>query len=436
VEVFGRRGAIVFDDPWAARDAYIDVLLGVCTVDAFAAEHVRDGGDLSVALTLLEQQRHALLMYTSCAWFFWDLAGLETVQCLRYAARAFDLLRELGETPPLEAFLDVLAGAESNQPHEGTGADVWHRHVDPARVDAERAAAHLALVGLLEQERPTERIGAWDIVEDSHRIEHRGTLAMTTGVLRLRHRRTRREEAHAYAAVLIDALEVLGSVRPADAERDAADTAEVFGAFDEGMRLSQLLRLVNERFGPSEFGLERALPDAAEQIVASAAAAVEERFDDAYDRLYRFNRADLRALVRAGLALPPAIRLAAQEALARRLERDILAQQGSWDSKAYDAALQTAREAGSYGLTIDAPRAAAVLEHTLEAAVRRGLEGDDAAVDAVLALRHLARSLGVGIDLSRSQELVYDVVLDGGDERVRVLAEALDLAVSTLGIPR
>jgi hypothetical protein len=54
----------------------------------------------------------------------------------------------------------------------------------------------------------------------------------------------------------------------------------------------------------------------------------------------------------------------------------------------------------------------------------------------VLALRHLARSLGVGLDLSRPQELVYDAVLAGGDDRVRVLAEALDLAVGTLGIPR
>ena len=152
--------------------------------------------------------------------------------------------------------------------------------------------------------------------------------------------------------------------------------------------------------------------------------------------MYRFNRTDLRALVQAGLTLPPAIRLAAEEALARRLEREILAQQGSWDSKAYAAALDTAREAASYGLTIDAPRARGVLEQTIAAAVGRALEGDDAAVDAVLALRHLARSLGVGLDLARPQELVYDAVLAGGDEQVRMLAEALDLAVSALGIPR
>jgi hypothetical protein len=259
---------------------------------------------------------------------------------------------------------------------------------------------------------------------------------LSAGVIRLRHRRTGREDAFAYAAILIDALEVLGSVRAADLRRDDVDTTELFHAFEHDQRLSQLLRSVNDRFGPNEFGLERALPDRAEQIVASAVAAVQDRFDDAYDRLYRFNRAELRSFVRAGLTLPPAIRLAAEEALARRLEREILAQQGSWDSRAYSAALQTAREAESYGLSIDAPRARTVLEQTINLAVRRALEADEAAVDAVLALRHLARSLGVGLDLSRPQELVYDALLAEGSDDVRVLAEALDLAVGTLGVPR
>src|SRR5262249_58775644 len=103
-EVFERRGRAVLRDPWAARDAYVDVVVGATTVEAFAADHVT--GDPVEALTLLECQRHALLMYTSCGWFFNDLAGLETVQILRYAARCLDLLAELGEDPPTAAVLD------------------------------------------------------------------------------------------------------------------------------------------------------------------------------------------------------------------------------------------------------------------------------------------------------------------------------------------
>src|SRR5690606_40493590 len=90
------------------------LLLGARSWDDFAGEHII--GDGHEAGLLLDAQRNALLMYTSCGWFFNDLAGIETVQILRYAARAMDLYRQLGEEPPEAAFLDVLARARSNDP--------------------------------------------------------------------------------------------------------------------------------------------------------------------------------------------------------------------------------------------------------------------------------------------------------------------------------
>jgi hypothetical protein len=373
-------------------------------------------------------------MYTSCAWFFWDLAGLETVQCLRYAARAIDLLVELGEEPPLEAFFDRLAEARSNQPAEGDGLAVWQRHVEPARVDADRVVAHIALAGLLAR-RPEGQVAAWEILEDHHRSGLRGALRVNAGLVTLRHKRTRRVTRHAYAVMLIGALEVLGAVRPADDDRDAADIGRLFEGLERGDRLSVLLRYVGERFGPEEFGLDRALPDAAEQIVAGAAASLEKRFAGAFERLYTFNREELLSLARAGLPLPAAIRLPAEHALARRLEAEITAQQGSWDPGAYEAALGTAHEAQLFGLTIDAPRARVALEQTLAAAVRRAVAGEPDAVDAALAVRDLATSLGVGIDLAGPQEAVYDALLGGDRDDLRPLGKALGLAADHLGVP-
>ena len=80
---------------------------------------------------LPDAQRNALLMYTSCGWFFNDLAGIETVQVLRYAARTIDLYEELGETPPVEGFLEVLAEAVSNDPAAGDGRKLWFDEVLP-----------------------------------------------------------------------------------------------------------------------------------------------------------------------------------------------------------------------------------------------------------------------------------------------------------------
>jgi hypothetical protein len=74
-------------------------------------------------------------MYTSCGWFFSDLAGIEPVQILKYAGRVIDLMDQLGFPSPRGRFLELLAGAKSNQPEFGTGADIYRQIVERARVD-------------------------------------------------------------------------------------------------------------------------------------------------------------------------------------------------------------------------------------------------------------------------------------------------------------
>ncbi|HEX5889342.1 MAG TPA: DUF3536 domain-containing protein, partial [Pyrinomonadaceae bacterium] len=86
-------------DPWAARNDYVSVLLDPQAKEDFLARHAV--GTLNEAervrvFQLLEMQHSALLMFTSCGWFFSDLAGIETLQVLRYAARVIDLQEQLG----------------------------------------------------------------------------------------------------------------------------------------------------------------------------------------------------------------------------------------------------------------------------------------------------------------------------------------------------
>ena len=109
------EAADLLRDPWAARNDYISVILD---------PRKRASLDPRV-LDLLEMQRSALLMFTSCGWFFSDLAGIETLQVLRYAARVIDLMDQLGLDPPRKKFLDILSEARSNRPEKGTGADIF-----------------------------------------------------------------------------------------------------------------------------------------------------------------------------------------------------------------------------------------------------------------------------------------------------------------------
>jgi alpha-amylase/alpha-mannosidase (GH57 family) len=286
VEVFERRGAEVFPDPWGARDAYGAVLSGAVPVEEFLADHVADAGDEArrvEALTLLEQQRHALLMYTSCAWFFWDLAGLETVQCLRYAARALDLLAELGEEPPLDAFLDVLASARSNQPAEGDGRRVWRRHVEPARVNAARAVAHLALTSLLTGEQG-ERVGAFDVVDADHVVVRVPSLTAVTGTVTLVHRRTGRRVERCYAALHGGGYDVVGASRPANPDGDRADQEALRAAVESLAPVADVAALVRDRFGGDTIGIHSALPGEGDALLAVAAADLDDHLARAVQR--------------------------------------------------------------------------------------------------------------------------------------------------------
>ncbi len=127
----------LFIDPWQARNASITLVLDEThSREKFLFEHA--GRWLSKdeewrALTYLELQRMLLLMYTSCGWFFNDVSGIETIQILKYAARAIDLMDQLGLPPVRDRFLDILAEAKSNRPEMGTGADIFRRLVEPLK---------------------------------------------------------------------------------------------------------------------------------------------------------------------------------------------------------------------------------------------------------------------------------------------------------------
>jgi alpha-amylase/alpha-mannosidase (GH57 family) len=449
VEVFERRGSVVLSDPWAARDAYVDVVLGAVSIEDFAARWVRgESGDAVVeALTLLEAQRHAMLMYTSCGWFFNDIAGLETVQVMRYAARAVDLLDELGESPDVPEVLALLDAAVSNDPSEGTGRDIWRHQVEPTRVGAARVVAHLAMVDLLERSDPPATLGGYEVIVHRHDHGDRGSVEMCSGRVELRHRRTWRRHEYVYAALRMGALEITGALRRTvgDAAADDESIAAFGSAFRDGERVSGLVRRMVDDIAPAseggeEFGLESALPDAADQVLRSTAQSLADRFDMVFERLVTDASDTFEALTIAGYPLPPDLKVPVQMASARRLEADLVALGRGYSALTYRSARETAEQARAQGLSLTTPDVSAALrEATLTAVSSAVDERHLTAVEAAIALVRLALLIDHQFDLSRAQDLVYFALVDGTAETVgmlRPLGVVLGLAVDTLGIPR
>jgi hypothetical protein len=135
-------------DPWAARDAYIDVVLGTEPSGAFAATWVGNRAPVEARRTLLkllEAQRWRLAMFSSDGWFWDDPVRLETRQVMRFAARAAQLTDEIGGTDLERRLLEDLTLLRS--PRQGLdGAAIYRAALEevgrqPVQADEEQASA-------------------------------------------------------------------------------------------------------------------------------------------------------------------------------------------------------------------------------------------------------------------------------------------------------
>jgi hypothetical protein len=126
-------------DIWVARDAYVDVVTGAMSREAFVAEHhgpSTNASDAGVLLDLMDAQRWRLAMYASCSWF-WDVPDrVETASALRAAIRAARLVDGLSDTDLEGRLIDDLRLVEGET---ADGADL--------------AGAALAAVGVQRAER-------------------------------------------------------------------------------------------------------------------------------------------------------------------------------------------------------------------------------------------------------------------------------------------
>ncbi len=135
-EHYFQLGPTFFRDPTLALAEYGRVLAGADNLEDFLARHGRSGlgpAERSTACRLLVMQRCALASFSSCAWFFDDIARIEPLNGLTNARRALDLLLATGGPDVEEGFERILHEAQSNQHKDWDGAFLWRTQISPRR---------------------------------------------------------------------------------------------------------------------------------------------------------------------------------------------------------------------------------------------------------------------------------------------------------------
>ncbi|MDT7602756.1 MAG: hypothetical protein QOF61_753 [Acidobacteriota bacterium] len=412
--VFERQGTDLFRDPWRARDDYIALLVGARTRAEFLGEHAArtlNDAEQTRALTLLEMQRGALMMFTSCGWFFNDLSGIETVQVLRYAARVLDLLEELDAPVPRAQFLELLAAAESNVRAYGNGADIFRAQVETSRVTPRRVAASLAISGLVATPDERGQSAGYDFTRANFDRRQHGRLALSTERLSLESMATGKRFDFSAASMHFGDVDFYCALREFAGEEQFAASAQKLREEFRASSLPRLLRLVREEFGPAEYGLEHLLPEGRLGIYEIVFGQMIERFTEQYEFLYEENRRNIEMLHEAGFELPTELRAAAEFTVGRRFEVKLQGLEREPSHATLRAAVEVADELARLGYRVDRARTRRLIEHLITRAVKDAVESPSVEnLEAAFDLIRIAHTLGLEADVERAQEIAYEAV--------------------------
>ena len=319
-------------DPWAARDDYIDVVLhrSGANVERFLqhhATHKLSEAEQVTALKLLEIQRHAMLMYTSCGWFFDDLSGIETVQVIQYAGRALQLAEELFKIGLEAHFLELLETAESNLPALRNGRTIFERMVRPAQITLLEVAGHYAVSTLFEEYSDDTDIYCYNFVQDDLRKQAAGRAKLHVGKVTVRSRITREHELMTFAVLYIGDHNLSGGVRPFQGE-DAYealtnDLQETFERAD----FPDIIRVLDKHFGDSTYSVRSLFRDQQRKALNMITSFMTEEAQSNYQQIYDTHAPLLRFLSDVDAPVPKALRTAAELVIESDLQRALVSEE-------------------------------------------------------------------------------------------------------------
>jgi alpha-amylase/alpha-mannosidase (GH57 family) len=411
--LFEDEASSLLKEPWKAREDYIDVLLQ--PHPDVRKDFLAQQGDRALApketarvWKLLEMQRAGLLMFTSCGWFFDDLAGIETTQVMRYACRAARLAAELGR--PLEdGLLARLDAAEGNGDGRPSGRRIYAHEVAPAAVSLPRAVAHAGLMSLFAEDGSVPARAYCYRFEVTDRACHQaGDARLEIAVVQVVSERTQEAATYAYALLASGGQDAHCTVTDLAA---IAGLPEIRSQLAERFRLGpmpSLTRAIESSFGADAFSLSdlfqpqrrelrRRIGTQAMAACASAAGRVLDRYERA-----------LSALEDTDEVMPKKLRTAAALVLQPRLEAALL--QVGQDENGAQRAETLLQEARGWR-ELDRESLQAVLEQRLDDVCARLAHAPAWCVSQVECLLELASALDVTLNLWMAQNRFYDFAM-------------------------
>jgi len=360
--IFEREGREIFKDVWEARNGYIEVILDRSSIslnrffDQYGVERL-DGEGRIKGLKLLEMQRHALLMYTSCGWFFADLAGLETVQILLYAARAIQLAEELTGQEIEKRFIQYLSEAKSNLPEMGDGNQVYQKLVKPRFVTSDKLVNHFAISSLFDDGGKEKKIFSYRMERMNYERVEKDNSLLVLGKVRVTSEII--PEPKEFLFGLISSGKGIFRTRVSECK----DVFEFEALIKRGLESfgkgeEEMVEVLTSLLGNRIFTIRDIFKEESQAIFQKL---IQEELNEQrriYAELFDKTKQTAEALAREGLEIPYEIRVAAEVTLSDRLLYEVenlkRGFKGTMEMEEIDKIMDEAREC-SFQLRMEEP---------------------------------------------------------------------------------
>lgn len=409
--IFEELGGELLKDPWDARNQYIELVLdrSEATRQHFGVRHFKRSLNPSEQVEvwmLMEMQRHAMMMYTSCGWFFDELSGIETVQVIQYAARVVQLA-ELLQGDHIEApFLEKLRAAKSNVPEQGDGEKIYLNTVKPTIVDLEKVAAHYSISSLFAPYGPQTRIFCYEVARLDYQTRETGKLRMALGKANFKSSVTKYSEPLTFWAIHLGDHNVAAGVRVFDSESSYdALVADILDSFSR-IEIAEVVRLLDRGFGGRTYSLRSLFRDEQRRILHLIIGSTLTEAENAYLHLYENHAALMRFISTLGTAMPGEFRTAIEFALNSLLRQAFT--QDDLDAGRIQGLL---RDAHGYRISLDQTTLEFTLRRTLERLSNR-LAADNTSLPALEQLRNglvISKDMPFLLNLRAVQNRAYEI---------------------------
>ncbi len=326
IEVYKEEAGKLFRDPWLARDEYIQVIRDQSpeNIDSFLSSHCTrelTPAEQVDALRLLEMQRHSLLMFTSCGWFFEELSRPEGVQILRYAARAIELAGDVAGTMLEPEFIKRLASAPSNVEFFGDGEAVYRQLVATAQISLEQVAADYAMSSLFYSYPESHRLYCYRTDRLDYQLQRMGAMTLAVGQLQLESEITRETNHCVFAVLHLGGWDFHCCIQQFSGRLAYSQLKNsLFNALQHASAAHAILAM-GQLFGDDHsFSLRNLFAEERHRIMQLLTAETLTRVDQLYTQVYRDNYGVLMAFHRDELPVPPELQVAAEIALSHRCQ--------------------------------------------------------------------------------------------------------------------